>query len=92
MDEFTVHLYSWQCCTCGTSVTLVRIGVTSRGELLASWFCSICKKRVLATVSLEQVIAQVPPSPQKLLEAPQEDITSFDENFLKEMRIICPKD
>lgn len=91
MDEFTCHMYSWQCCACATKVTCARIGVNSLGELLATWFCIKCQKRVISRVPLEEIIAQVPPPPEKLLETTKNH-SAEDAEFMKEMHITWPVD
>ncbi len=91
MDEFLAKMYGWKCTDCDTAVTLVRVGVTSRGELIAAWFCAKCKRRVICCKPLEEIIAEVPSEPQKLLEAAKDD-TAKDASFLKEMHITWPSD
>lgn len=91
-DEFTASMYSWQCTSCATKATLVRVGVTSFGELLAVWWCSKCKCRVMCRTPMEEVIAKVPPPPQKLLEGTKEEFTEKDEAFLRAGHVILPKD
>lgn len=79
-------------CTCGLLRLFVRTGVTSNGELSASWNCRGCGKDVMATMKLADVVEAIPQFPQSgplrpPLQVKAPDFTTLDVEWAKLAKI-----
>ena len=83
MDEFNFREIHWSC-SCGTPAKGITVGVTSRGELCAWWFCLECKKQVMACMRLQKLIEDIPPHP----EPTSTGLTEEDKKWLKAMHVM----
>lgn len=82
MADFNFRVVNWQC-TCGTESGPVQIGVSSMEGIVAQWICSGCRRPRIATLSFEEMMLAVPPSPTDSTT----EFTTEDREALKEMKI-----
>ena len=58
----TILWYTFTC-DCGCKAPTVKIGVSSLGELVATWTCAKCKAAIMTKMPLEDVVKDIPQDP-----------------------------
>lgn len=77
-----VKFYEWEC-EKHHPTEFVRFGVSDMGSVVATWFCMQCQSVIVATLTLQKVIGDIPSSPP--------EFTKEDEDLLRKAHIILDR-
>lgn len=83
MDKYRFRIIDFVCIKCDVMPQEVKVGITSHKHLIVQWKCKKCHKDIQATLTQEELFADVPALKQ--LSAPE--YTEEDVSFLTAMKI-----